>query len=320
MKLNEKQAAVLSALEHQADVPLNEIASQLGYRESTVRYYLEQFIERKIVRRKRVYINPYLIGYSNFIFYFSVAAASNSSSKKLLSKMRQFRQIVWLSELGGNYHYGASLSLKHVSEAPEFFENFSKLFSASVIEKTFSIRLKVITFGKTYLSKKKAPRIWLEQGGKPEFEIDSLDSKILSSLSSSYQSISSLAEQTEIPRSTFERRVRILRSKKIISGVQYIIDPGSFGFQTYRLLISSPLLAKVDREKLFTFAKNTPMVTKYIECFGDWDAEIEVDCQHPAKTSELRSQLFHQFPFIKNIQIVPLLHNIDCPMYNALEI
>ena len=171
MKISQKQSDILSAVEHQAEASLKVIGQQTGHQESTVRYYLDRLVSSKIIRRKRFYINPYLIGFSNYVIYFSIASASEDSSKKFLMQLRKLPEIVWLSELGGNYHFGASLSLSHVSEAPIFFEKFANSLSASVIEKTFSVRLRVITFGKRYLSSKKLPQIWLEQGGSPKFKL-----------------------------------------------------------------------------------------------------------------------------------------------------
>ncbi|MFN8391256.1 MAG: Lrp/AsnC family transcriptional regulator [Bdellovibrionota bacterium] len=82
-KLQEIDARVLSAVELCAREPLAKIARKCGLRESTVRTTLQRMIDERLIVTRRIYLNPYLLGWTNYAVYLVLAADGAASESPL---------------------------------------------------------------------------------------------------------------------------------------------------------------------------------------------------------------------------------------------
>ena len=82
MKLSEKESTILAATELRAQVPIEVLKKETGYREHIIRHALRRLKEREIIRPIPV-INLHQIGYSVYNVFFSSAALSKAARQSL---------------------------------------------------------------------------------------------------------------------------------------------------------------------------------------------------------------------------------------------
>ena len=83
MRLEQKEKAVLSAIQMHGNRSVAEIASLTGLRNTTVRYQLDALRRREVLSDPQPFIDVYRLGYIECVIYFSLSA-DNQQEKGLL--------------------------------------------------------------------------------------------------------------------------------------------------------------------------------------------------------------------------------------------
>src|SRR3954447_13412890 len=109
LKLSEQERVVLSVAEFRARAPLSEIAKECGYKETAVRYILKKLIDSQVILARRAYMNPYLMGFTNYTVYISLASWREKDRESLARFLTRAPRVTWFAEMGGDYQYAASL-------------------------------------------------------------------------------------------------------------------------------------------------------------------------------------------------------------------
>ena len=236
--------------------------------------------------------------------------------------------MVWLSEVGGDYQYGVSISATGPEEADSRFQEL--IGKNSLVSKSFSIRLEIVTFGHRMLAAANDRSEYLYQGnwqiiGQNRVEENNLETVVLDEKDLAILqliSIESLPSHRELARdlklqpSMVDRRIKGLERGLVIDGYHSVINSELAGFRTYRLLVdcagSSPALSG----KLFRFVRARKCYTRFIRCLGQWDYELELAVGKDDDLSNARTEIYSKFGTeIKSIKLIPLLKNIACPMF-----
>lgn len=156
IKLSQRECDVIAASELLADAPVGELRRLTGYRDHTIRYFIQRALERKVIAR-RCFINLNALGYSQFQIYFSLASQQKESRIGVIKELTTSEKVSWLGELGGEFQYGVSICVKSVQEVWDFLDDLSEKFGAIFTEKTVAIRVSLSYFGNKYLSNVKRP-------------------------------------------------------------------------------------------------------------------------------------------------------------------
>ena len=100
MRLSAKEKTILHAIEHQATTPISEIEKQTGLKAHTIRYHIGNLKDRGLIVGKAPFINPYPLGYTDYTFYFSLAATSARKANSLLTTFMKEEGITWVASMG----------------------------------------------------------------------------------------------------------------------------------------------------------------------------------------------------------------------------
>lgn len=319
-KLQDTDARILSAIELRAREPLAKIARCCGLRESTVRTSLQRLIDERLIVTRRIYLNPYLLGWTNFAVYLVLAADGAASDSPLRLFLAKQKRISWIAEFGGEYHLAFSIAARHISEVSRFLERIAEQFPDSVSRKEISVRTEIRTFPRKFLNAEAASGVELLQGGIENTQLDEIDARVLRAAGSpGFESFRRLAERAGISSSTFDRRLKALEAKKVIEGFYYILDPGLFQMQEYRLLLSVPSAKPKLNERLLAEARRHPNIRKWIRCVGSWDYELEINVRSSRDASALVSELRKKFAReIGVVNSLPLFGETSVPAYQAI--
>ena len=319
-KLSEKEKLILSTVELQATLSVEDLAKQCGLRTHTVRYHLQSLRLRGVLGAIRPIIDLNSLGYTHYTILCSINSHHHGLRNKLLKYLQTSERISWAFELGGEYHYGFSISAKQLSHFDQELKFLSHKFGNIFFNKSLSTQLSFHYYGRRYLSEKSQKRdsILFRLVDEP-LELDDLDHRILSAMVSlEYSTMAGIARHLGEPLTTFERRRKRLEELGIIRGYFYWIDPKALLVQPYIVLIQTRGISIEFGSELQKYAERNPRVVYLTECLDEWDFEIGIEVSDSQQVTILTQRLYDQLASeITMIKVVPILNYLKFKSYNT---
>lgn len=256
-----------------------EVAKQIKLKAPTVQYQLAKLREEGVVT-ERCFINPYALGLMDFGFYFSLGLASSVLRDEILTIIRRNDHVAWFGPLLGDFQYQIAYYARSPRDLYAFIESLGDRNEGPFSHKLLAIRTAFYRYSRGYLTGASKNKLFLAMSiDAPPASHDEIDERILSSLGAhtGVVSLRELSRTVQIPFSTVERRVRRLRSDKIICGNYLDISPSVLGIETYRVALSLKNLSATLKSNLRKFCRNHPHITFHLESLGSWDFEIGLE-------------------------------------------
>lgn len=322
MRLGEREKLVLSAVELQAGAPIKEIEEQTGLREHALRYTLRKLQEAGVLGPKRPVIDLNRLGFSHYTFLFSLTSETRRRKTEFLDYLLAAEPITWMFELGGDFHYGASITVRHIQRVSQFLHEASGRFGNIFFEKLFAHQLSYVYFGRRYLAgqrvKSRPIRLEIQE---EVAQLDEQDQRIVRAMMmGEYSTLTQLAARLHLPLATLERRKRRLEERGIIRGYFHWIEPAVLDVQPYTLLIYMRGISPRFRDDLLRFAKKELQVVYFIECMGNWDFELGIEVFDFREVTAITQKLYDQFPEdMRTLKVVPILKHLKFKGYTPNE-
>lgn len=322
MKLSKIEKEILCGLELSGDMSTEEIASMIGYSARSVRYYTRRLEDKGLLEKPAFFLDVHPLGLSNANIYFS-AMGSSDFRKRLVATCNASKQVSWLAELGGDFHYGLSLTIRKPGDVAKNLVDLSKTLPNLFHEKSHIFHVSLSVFPKKYLRTKPARFEALTYGhSKVSTNVDELDKRILFELSArSLESTRTLGKRVGCSHVTIDSRIKRLRKGGIIKGVRRKINVELLGYQRYKILVYTRGVHPELTLKLQNFASKHPHVVNFIECLGSWDYELGVEVLKASDLNLVTYQLYDTFgDFLLTLKILPVLKVIKVCPYPSIEI
>lgn len=317
IKLSQRECDVIAASELLADAPVGDLRRLTGYRDHTIRYFIQRALERKVIAR-RCFINLNALGYSQFQIYFSLASQQKESRKGVIKELTTSEKVSWLGELGGEFQYGVSICVKSVQEVWDFLDDLSEKFGAIFTEKTVAIRVSLSYFGNKYLSNVKRPVQQMSYAVRREtVSCDTTDHKILCAITRfHYSSWRDLARLLGMPQATLDYRIKGLKKKGIVVGAYHQLQASVIGMQSFLLLLCARSISRQFREELHSFCQKHKNITLLIHFIGSWDFELVLVVSEAREVTSITQELYDKFGSSINwVKTLPLFSDIKVSEY-----
>ena len=315
MRLSEKEALVLGAVEINGNARIPDIARATRMKAHSVSYTLKRLEDRGILSSPMPMINTYPIGLCHFGFFIKLQSANAQRRQLLIKEVKDNKRVVWAAEIGGSFHYAVSLSARDPVEAHTLFRDVSQKLEAFAHVSSV-VRLRVETYGRKYLSSlsKKYKPLWY--GGPIGMRsLENLDREILLALQEPKTgTLADVARRIKAPLSTVLRHVRLMEEQQIITGYYRGFDSISLGIQTFNIHLHN-VCGNVRAAKVQSFAQRHPNVVHLITCLGSWDYELVVEAQHISTVTTLIDELSQEIGSDFDNEILPVFNYLK---YRAL--
>ncbi len=308
MRLNDREQAILSAVEHNALMTVRDLARHCGMQEHTARYVLKSLEERGVLK-----IAPFIsgarLGLQNVGIFFSpqhrAGAHVSTASSGLHEAILACPEVVWWAELGGAYRFGLALAVRSFVEVQAFLERVAGTYPDLIGDKCLSVELSHYHFGRKYLGG--APSVISSSLAAGDAVIlDQLDKDIL--LAMEHQQVigkRELSRHLGAPLTTIDRRLSLLRERGVMLGIGYHITARAFGMQQFTLLASSRGYQSLPQSRLLQYIAAHPNIIEAYCGLGNWDYEFNVEVSDPRLVPSLTEQLIEAFPnYLTSIHVV----------------
>lgn len=306
-KLSDVDRQVLSVAQADADLPYAEIAERLKLKQHTVRYTLAKLDDAGVIRRLTC-VNLSRIGFGEYFLVLTLKNRTPVLQQRLVEAAQQSDHIVWLLELGGEYHLGVVFLASSLVDASLFIEQLIERSGVEVSQRILSLRVSRSYFGVKHLSPvKEQKRLNMGAIGTEHVAWEPLDHEILKLLSSnSATSSSALAKQLGKPESTIHYRIKQLKARGILYNAVYYVSPESYGMSAYRLHISAATPSQRLRDAFHDWARVHPNILAAFHTLGPWDFELRVEVQDFRQAMQLSQEISEQFhPQINRVEVIP---------------
>jgi DNA-binding Lrp family transcriptional regulator len=321
MKLTQKTADVLSAVQLSYSASYGELAEITGHKEHAIRYAMEQLRANNIIQ-PYPFLNIDILGYVKYFVLVSLIPGKSKGDAEFFSYLENSDQVSWIVEVGGDYQCGFCLCVRSSQQAHNFLTELSKTFGDVIVEKSVATIVSHAIFGRKYLSQEILPgtAVYAGESKAPDnkrYELDQIDKKILSGLSSrQFYSNAQAARALDIPTTTFDSRILKLKAKGILVRQMYSINIAELGLLQYRLLIHCRGWAPRLQKKLYSFFREHPRVVSAVSYLGAWDFDCRVEVKEPLEVTKVRQELFERFKAdILSIKVIPQFREPKFNMY-----
>lgn len=312
---------IMTYAELQAEIPVPQLAKQMGLRPHAVYYGLNK-LEREGILRKVPFINMQRLGYSDYLLLFSLALHDPKSRDALITYLQKNPPVTWLAELGGDYQYGAALYVRDSAELTHFLADLAVRFGGLFFHKAFSLHTRFARFTRSYLHPS-APRQVIENRITSDVHtLNEVDNKILIALTEhANKTPADVARLLDIPLSTLHYRLQTLKKQGVLDRQVYFIDTSKLNIQSFELLVFTKGLDPELPDKLFAFAKKHPHIVFFIQCIGSWDFELGIEVETMSGATEVVQEIYAAFAdTITTITTLPLFRQLKFKFYRPGEV
>lgn len=317
IKLSEIEARILRCTELRADMSIENIRKETGYREHTIRHSMKRLREREIVRLLP-FINLHVLGYVLHNIFFSLENRKQNIRGAFIKELLAMKKIMWVAELGGDFQYGIEIAAQNFFEVRDVLNTLSEKFGNIFLGKSVASQFSVTLLSRGYISDEKslASPLSMDHCGTTVI-IDELDHKILAALTSMpEESHREIVRRTQIPLATFERRIKKLRESQVLLGYFYVVNPAQFSAQSFKIVVFGKGISRTFSKMLLLFAANHPNIVSFIQSFGSWDYEIGIEVFKPQDAMRICNEIYEKFgDSINALKILPKFRDLKNQLY-----
>lgn len=307
-KLSKEQSEILACVCLDADQSAKEIADKTGVPVHRVQYQITRLVNHGIISWTPI-IDIHMMGYSYFGVFFSVAGAEKQW-RKLLAILSKDQRIGWVSEFAGEFQFGIAILERSATNASNVFFEILDKAGVRLIKKSVAIRTNVMDFPRRDLSKNSYHRVRIISGPACRHEpLPKEDLMLLQALAlQPFTSYRDLARKLSMAHTSLDARLKRLRELGVLLSPVYTINAASIGKQAFKLLLFCPKANPKDRIALTHAAPNFNGSHHFVECFGEWDFELNVDLDDREELSLLVRDIYGKFDsFVEDIKPLALL-------------
>ncbi len=287
---------ILALIESDAQITDLDLAKKLKLQVHNVRYALKNMESSGLIQ-KAVLVNVKGLGLAMHNIFFSLAAEQQKKRQQILNAIQNAQEITWLGEFGGDFQYGLGLAVSSFEDVRSFLEKLSEKFGRVFFEKQVCYQYNSLRYSRKYLDTKVPKTKGLPYYTHVKtFDYDQLDIKILTAMQDhGALSDRALAQQVGVPLSTLKLRIAKLEKAGVISGYVYVVDYNRLGVEQFKLLVYSRGYSSAFRDRLTTWSQLHPNVIGFIECFGAWDYEINLEVENHEQVITITQELYESF-------------------------
>lgn len=290
---SELERLVLGTVQLQADLSVEELSSVLETPAHRIRYCIQQLKRRSILLRRPM-TDVHLLGFTQYSIFFKPHFQSRSARSALLRALIESDKTSDIFELGGDYQYGAVLTVRDIQEVAVFLAELARIRGVEIVDKTLSTRVSTTLFRRSYLGPPKLGPSHITYRRSERREVISAgDHKLLNAMHV-YPELSrrELGRKLGIPHSTITARINDLLTRGVLLGWVYGIATQHFGMEAYRLVVQTKGFDLDQWRKLFTLGAKHPHILCLFQCIGAWDYEFEVEVEHRQQISDVAQEVY----------------------------
>ncbi|MDD5336953.1 MAG: Lrp/AsnC family transcriptional regulator [Candidatus ainarchaeum sp.] len=309
-KLDKKDLRILYELDFNARIPLSELARRVGLSTQLAKYRLGNLFKKDVINSIIAIIDYHRLGFSTYRIYLRLQKASQEEERDIFTYFINHPRTIWIAGTTGRWDMEVMFSARTPQDANAFLREVKGKWGEHI--KNYSTSPSVVNyhFERSYLvenaeRRKKIP--WFGQPEKPPIKVDLLDVQILEMLSHDGRvSTQELARRLKTSYNCMKQRIANLEQSGVIQSYRTFMNLEKIGRTFYKALITTKQFGDEAEKKMLSFCTMAPEIVYIVECFGEWDLEVECEVKDEAEFRAVMGRFKSAFADV--IQDYEVLH------------
>jgi Lrp/AsnC family transcriptional regulator for asnA, asnC and gidA len=306
-KLDSLDKKILYHLDHDGRASFSELAKKLKHGRDTIEYRVNRFIEKKIITKFQVVVNPYAIGKTIYKTYLKLAS-DKPQIQNFISRLKNHPRVFWIVQCDGQWDLIFSIAAFSAFEFNQIQTELLNSIRKILVESQIYIPFEFKEYRLKYLQN--AGTHYFKIGGSPSFrQLDKIELDLLNLLSQNgRETISELARKLSLTNSLVKRRMDTLEEDGVIIGYQASIEVEKLGLTQFKTQLFLNYRSLSEEEELEEYCNKHPKIICFIKQIGDCNLELEIHAESYTEYLDIINQTRAKFKnLIRNTTTI-LMH------------
>lgn len=279
-------------------IRLNDLSKKLHKSPQRIRYTLKQL--SPLFQLPHCIFDYSYFGLILFRVYFKCGYINQQDKEKILQQLNNNQYIVAMYELSGEYDLVFELIAPNPSRVNKELKKLSSIIPSL---NHYKLVLNIVShlYPRTYLLLNPAlAKEWEKQiiigGDRQQENFTQKELLIMQHLLNNPQTrLSSLAQLSGLHIKTTTHLLKSLHKRRIIRSYKCVLNNPALHIEKIRLFLKLHNLQQYREEELMEFLRATPEIILLNKTVGDWEIEVDLECQDKTRIKFLISQIREQF-------------------------
>jgi len=308
--LDEKDKKLVYELDLNSRLSIRQLSKKIELSQEATRYRLNKLKEKGIITNFVTYLNFTKLGYFGYSVYCRYNTTTEQKKDEIKSYLKKNKSIYWIAEFGGKIDLAFSILAKTPLEFDKILSQIINRYSKYLIDIKIIVKLEPHKYSRKYLSKSK--KVSKEETIEfDNYRLSKTERKILGEITTNARiNSATISDKIGVPLSTVIYCIKKMIKENIISGFTILLQPNTFGYQSFQVNIVTQNINEEKLKKLLVYCKNHPNIIFFIKVLGDWNIELIYEVENVKKMQENLIDLRNQFSdIIKDIELVNLFED-----------
>lgn len=270
--LDLKDKKLLRILGNNARTPLTKIAKQIALSRDAVKYRIDSYFKKGILKGSRTIVNVKKFGYDSYHIFVNLRSQSESVEKKLIDQICKLSYTRAVLKFYGSYDLEIAVIARNTDELEKIVSEITEIigeYAKDIEILTLTKSLRAGPFPESFLKENSFRK---NETNNKNHKIDEKDLEILK-LIRDFANISLLdiAEKLRISPDAAGYRLKNLVDAGHIIGFSYVLNYFSIKYDVYAVLFNFRSMKSEDENKLRNFFSSDKNVFWAVKCIGKFN-------------------------------------------------
>ncbi len=308
--LDVKDKKLVYELDLNSRLSIRQLSKRIGLSQEATRYRLNRLKEKGVITNFVTYLNFTKLGYFGYCVYCRYNNTSEQKKNEIKNYLKKDEQIYWIAEFGGRIDLAFSILAKNPLEFDKILSQIMNKYSGYLADIKLIVKLEPHKYPRKYL----AEPMGVPEEKKIEFDdyrLSKTERKVLGKITTNARiNYATISDEIGVPLSTVIYSVKKMIKEDIIGGFTILLQPNTFGYQSFQVNIVTQNINEEKLKKLLFYCKTHPNIIFFIKVLGDWNVELIYEVENMKKMQESLIELRNQFSdIIKDVELVNLFED-----------
>lgn len=316
-----KEKKILKELDVDARQSASAIGNKLKMSKQVVNYHIQKMIQKGFIKEFITYIDTNQLGYTFYNVLIKLKYITKENKKKIVDKLKELPNVVWLSSFRGEWQMIVSTLAKHVGEFSMVLEQVLSILRGHLLDYNFFIVISASQLGykKIHNSSKIDYDYNAQVGDKDIVKLTNNDLKILGLIANNARmSNVEIAEKTKLTLEKVRYSLKKLEKQKVVQGYKPLVDVAKLGFLWNVMFLRLKSSTEEQKEKMVSFLKDLPEVFYVVRGVGNCNLMVEFQTKTLDEFEKAKDLISTEFEsIIADEKTVQLTEEHKCTYFPA---
>ncbi len=328
-KIDLKNKRILSLLDMDARMPINELAKKAKVSRQVATYRIERMKKEQIILGEVAVFDSVVVGYYWYRVLLRLNGDGAAKKTEILGFLSSHPSSIWVGEVGGDWDIVVNFMAKDNYEFNIIFEEALARYGKNIGAYETLIYVNVRDQQRAYILEKndEEPKYFNhEMKYNQDIKLDLVDLEIIKIISRD-SSVSNwqIAQRIGISDKTVTARLKQLERNNLLLGYRLLIHASALGYEAYMVFLGINNLQPSREKTLEEFFKINPNITYVVKHFGKWRIGLEIEVTNREEFQEFLVTLRTKFgDIISDFETFPIFkdHKVNyfpLPEQNVVE-